>query len=151
MPKREFVSLIEQNMRVLDRLADKLKAETVTVSNYSRQQLTTLVRLHIGGRALLKDIARRELVTAPNLCASFRRLERDGMVLRTIDENDRRNTWYSVTEDGAKVAEQAMDIFRASIERLFNGVNKEDEARLTTALKTINELLKKMENKNAQN
>lgn len=121
----------------------------MVLAGYPRQQLSILVRLHIGGPAKLKDIARREIVPAPNLCAAFRKLERDGLVLRRIDENDRRNTWYSVTDNGAKIAAQAMNATRAVIEKLFSQLSRTDEDALTAALKTINNVLTKMELNNA--
>ena len=103
----------------------------------------------MGGPARLKDIARREMVTAPNLCAAFRKLERDGLVSRRVDEDDRRNTWYAVTQAGQQIAVQAVDAMRAAIEKLFADLSREDEVALTAALKTINGILNKMELTNA--
>lgn len=149
MAKKEFIKLMEDNVLLLDKLSDRLKRNPSQFSGYPRQQLSILVRLHIGGKAMLKDIARREFVTTPNLCATFRKLEKDGLVLRAIDEQDRRNTWYSVTEKGKILAEQAIEVFHESIGRLFEGLNKEDEKQLTLALKTINSILTKLEINNA--
>lgn len=149
MARKEFIKLLEANILILDKLSDKLKKEPVMLSKYPRQQLSILVRLHMGGPAKLKDIARREMVTAPNLCAAFRKLERDGLVLRQIDESDRRNTWYSVTDAGKQIASQAMDTMRSAIERLFSKLSRDDEFALTGALKTINSILTKMELNNA--
>ena len=112
---------------------------------YPRQLLSILVRLHNGGRAKLKDIARREHVSAPNLCAVFRRLEADNLVIRTIDEEDRRNTWYCVSDAGAELATVAMGLFRDGVERVFANISCEDEARLTDALRTMHNILKKVE------
>lgn len=151
MPRKEFVRLLEENVMTLDRLGDRLRLNPADLSGFPRQQLAALVRLHLGGRAKLKDIARREHVTSPNLCAMFRKLEHDGFVLRTIDEKDRRNTWYSVTPAGNEIAKNAIAIFRAGIEALFSNISVEDEETLTGALKTINDLLKKMEKNNAKN
>ena len=86
MAHKEFVKLFESNILLFDKLADRLKRAPSVLAGYPRQQLSILVRLHIGGPALLKEIARREMVTAPNLCATFRKLERDGLVSRRIDE-----------------------------------------------------------------
>lgn len=149
MARKEFVKLLEANILILDRLSDKLKKDPMVLSKYPRQQLSILVRLHMGGPAKLKDIARREMVTAPNLCAAFRKLERDGLVLRQIDEADRRNTWYSVTDMGKQIASQAMDAMRSAIEKLFSKLSRDDELALTGALKTINSILTKMELNNA--
>lgn len=149
MARKEFINLLEANIFILDRLSDKLKRFPVIFAGYPRQQLSILVRLHMGGPAKLKDIARREMVTAPNLCAAFRKLERDGLVLRKIDENDRRNTWYSVTKTGEKVANQAIESMRNTIEMLFSKLSRSDEDSLTKSLKTINGILTKMELANA--
>ena len=145
MARKEFVRLMEENIWTLDKIADKLRLDRVDTTVYPRQLMSILVRLHNGGRARLKDIARREHVSAPNLCAAFRKLEADGLVLRTIDEDDRRNTWYCVSESGADLARVAMDLFRSGIERVFANVSREDEARLTQALRTMHEILKKVE------
>lgn len=145
MPCKEFVKLMEENVLILDRLADKLRMDPAHLSGYSRQQMTVLVRLYLGGRAKLKDIARREQVSAPNLCAAFRKLECDGLVCRAVDENDRRNTWYSVTSHGAHLAAHAMETFRVGIGNMFAGIAPSDEVVLTDALQTVNRILKKME------
>ena len=145
MSRKEFIRLMESNIWLLDKYADKLRLDQAQVSGFPRQQMSILVRLHRGGRALLKDIARREFVSAPNLCAVFRKLESDGLVLRVVDENDRRNTWYSVTERGAELAETAMETFRNGVEKMFAALSKEQEAELTAALKTMNKIIMNME------
>lgn len=145
MSRKEFVRLMESNIWMLDKYADRLRTDNAHTSGFPRQQLSILVRLYQGGCAMLKDIARREFVSAPNLCATFRKLEADGLVLRTVDENDRRNTWYSVTERGVKIASESLERFREGVEQMFAGLSEEDEAELTAALKTMNKILSKME------
>ena len=149
MARKEFVSLLENNIWTLDRMADKVRFERVEKTGYPRQLMSILVRLHNGGRAKLKDIARREHVSAPNLCAAFRKLEHDGLVIRTTDDEDRRNTWYCVSPSGAELAIQAMDFFRVGIERLFANLTPADEKRLTDALRTMQEVLDNVELNNA--
>ncbi len=107
--------------------------------------MVVLVRLYMGGRARLKDIASRETVSAPNLCASFRKLEHDGFIARDIDERDRRNVWYSVTPAGEELARRVMENFRIGIDRMFANLPRADEERLTGALKIMNSVLKAME------
>ena len=144
MSRKEFISLLEDNIWMLDRLADKLRMDRVETTGYPRQMMSILVRLHQGGRARLKDIARREHVSAPNLCAAFRKLEQDGLVLRSIDENDRRNTWYCVSDRGSALALQAMELFRNGVEQMFSSLSASDERRLSDAMRTLNDILKNM-------
>lgn len=148
MPRKEFIRLMEENVFMLDRLADKLKIDPAKLSGYPRQLMQVLVRLNVCGKARLKDIARREGLSAPNLCASFRKLEQDGLVLRIADEKDRRNVWYDVTNDGHKLAERVMNTFREGIDQMFSGITGNVESRLTGALKELNSILSEMEHTN---
>ncbi len=97
----------------------------------------------------MKDLAAREFLPAPNLCAAFRKMERDGLVLRTVDENDRRNTWYSVTDRGVALATKFIEMFHNAISTIFKDIDKNDEEELIKSFKTMNGILTKMENKNA--
>ncbi len=145
MSRKEFVTLLENNIWTLDRLADKLRLDRAEATGYPRQLLSILVRLHNGGRAKLKDIARREHVSTPNLCAAFRKLEHDGLVVRTTDDEDRRNTWYCVSPRGAELSIHAMELFRDGAEKIFANISKGDEKRLTEALRTLNSVLENVE------
>ena len=145
MSRKEFVTLLENNIWTLDRLADKLRLDRAEATGYPRQLLSILVRLHNGGRAKLKDITRREHVSTPNLCAAFRKLEHDGLVVRTTDDEDRRNTWYCVSPRGAELSIRAMELFRDGAEKIFANISKDDEKRLTEALRTLNSVLENVE------
>ena len=145
MARKEFVRLIEENMTIMDRLMDRVKSKLMKNMEYTRSQMSVLVRLHLGGRALLKDIAYREFTTTPNLCATFKILEARGLVLREIDEHDRRNTWYSVTPKGAEVAKSMITAFEGIISEVFAGLSRDDEEKLTRSMATINEVISDME------
>ena len=145
MPRKEFIKLMEQNILTLDHMAQRLKLDPAKTSGYPRQQTAALVRLYVGGTARLKDIAGRDFNTVPNLCATFRKLEAQGLVSRSIDEADRRNTFYSITPAGEKVARVAIDIFRDGIGVMFANLTPRDEDKMIAALKTINDILNKME------
>jgi len=145
MARKEFIRLIEENMTIMDRLMDRMKSKMMKNMEFTRSQMSVLVRLHLGGRALLKDIAYREFTTTPNLCATFKNLESKGLVLREVDEHDRRNTWYSVTPAGANIAKKMIADFEGTIGEVFAGLSHEDEKKLTDAMTTINKVLSNME------
>jgi len=149
MVRKELVSLLEKNILLFAKLSERINRDLVDFGEYSRQQAQFLIRLYLGGRVRLKDLAAREFLPAPNLCAAFRKMERDGLVLRAVDEDDRRNTWYSVTERGAQVAGKFIDMFHQAIADIFKDINKSDEDELIKSFKTMNGILIKMESKNA--
>lgn len=145
MAHKDFIRLIEDNMRIMDRLMDHTKSKMMRNAEYTRSQVSVLVRLYLGGRALLKDIAYRECTTTPNLCATFKNLEAKGLVLREVDSKDRRNTWYSVTTKGANVAKDMIAEFENSIASIFAKLSREDEDKMVNAMSTINKVLENME------
>lgn len=149
MIRKELVSLLEKNILLFAKLSERINRDMINFGDYSRQQAQFLIRLYLGGRVRLKDLAAREFLPAPNLCAAFRKMERDGLVLRTVDEDDRRNTWYSVTESGAAVATKFIDMFHNAIATIFKDIDKNDEDELIKSFKTMNGILMKMESKNA--
>ena len=149
MVRKELVVLLEKNILLFAKLSERINRAQIDFAPYSRAQVQMLVRLYFGGRIRLKDLAAREFLPAPNLCTAFRKMERDGIVSRTVDENDRRNTWYSVTEKGAKLANHFIDMFHNAIAIIFKDINKDDEDKLIDAFKVMNTILLKMESKNA--
>ncbi|MBO7508664.1 MAG: winged helix-turn-helix transcriptional regulator [Alphaproteobacteria bacterium] len=149
MVRKELVSLLEQNILLFAKLSERINRAQVNFGEYSRTQAQLLIRLYLGGRTRLKDLAAREFVPAPNLCAAFRKMERDGVVMRAVDENDRRNTWYSVTEHGADIARGFINMWHQAIGVIFKDIDKEDEESLIQSFKTMNNILVKMGDKNA--
>ncbi len=149
MVRKELISLLEKNIILFSKLSERINRAQIDFRPYSRTQVQLLMRLYISGRTRLKDLAAREFVPAPNLCAAFRKMESDGIVSRTVDENDRRNTWYSVTEQGAKVATKFINMFHQVMATMFKDIEKADEEKLIESFKTMNCILEKMGDKNA--
>ncbi|MCL1902734.1 MAG: winged helix DNA-binding protein [Alphaproteobacteria bacterium] len=139
----ELLDLFENIMMTLSRLNERIK-DDIDRSIYSKQQLMTIVRLHLGGRARLKDIAKREMVPTSNLCLMLKNLEHDDLVMRSVDEADRRNTWYSLTPKGEKLARDSLRDLRARLAKMFVGIDKKDEQKMIGALYTMNEVLNKI-------
>lgn len=149
MVRKELINLLEKNILLFAKLSERINRDMISFGDYSRQQAQFLIRLYLGGRVRLKDLAAREFLPAPNLCAAFRKMERDGLVLRTVDENDRRNTWYSVTDRGVALATKFIEMFHNAISTIFKDIDKNDEEELIKSFKIMNGILTKMENKNA--
>ena len=149
MARKEFIRLMEENGLILERLLARIHQYPSQTIGYSRQQLMVLVDLSVSGRAKLKEIAHHQCMPTPNLCIMFRKLEAEGLVARTVDEEDRRNTWYSVTAKGRKVANQFRESVFDMIESFCNGLTSDEEKKLTKCFGDINTILKRVEEQNA--
>lgn len=149
MTHNEVTQLMAENMRIVGRLSSRLNPLFEQVSKNSRQQMSVLVRLYLAGKIKLKDFANREVISTANLCSVFRKLEAEKLVIRTIDKNDHRDTWYEVTKSGRVLAEKIIDKFMKGVESLCKVLPEQDEDMLAETVKTMNNILKKMENLNA--
>lgn len=149
MTHAEVTELMAENMRIMGRLSSRLQPLLEENTKYSRQQMSVLVRLYLAGKIKLKDFASREVISTANLCAVFRKLEQDKLVVRSVDENDHRDMWYEVTKSGRALSEKLIDKFMQGLESLCKVLPEQDEDRLAGTVKTINEILKKMEILNA--
>ena len=149
MTHNEVTSLMAENMRIISRLSSRLQPIFEETSRASRQQMSVLVRLYLSGKIKLKDFAAREVISTANLCSVFRKLESEKLVVRSIDENDHRDTWYEVTKSGKVMAEKMLDKFMSALESLCKVLPEEDEDTLAQTVKTMNTILKKMEVLNA--
>ena len=149
MTHTEVTNLMAENMRIMGRLSSRLQPLLEENSKSSRQQMSVLVRLYLAGKIKLKDFANREVISTANLCGIFRKLEAEKLVIRSIDENDHRDTWYEVTKSGRALAEKLIDKFMKGLEGLCKVLPEEDEDKLAETVRTINGILKKMEALNA--
>ena len=149
MTHDEVTRLMAENMRIMGRLSSRLQPLLEENAKYSRQQMSVLVRLYLAGKIKLKDFANREVISTANLCAVFRKLEQDKLVVRSIDENDHRDMWYEVTKSGKALADKLIDKFMHGLESLCKVLPEEDEDKLAETVRTINVILKKMELLNA--
>lgn len=149
MVKKELIGLLEKNIVLFAKLSERINRAQIDFGGYSRTQAQLLVRLYVGGRVRLKDLAAREFLPAPNICAAFRKMERDGVVLRTVDEDDRRNTWYSVTDVGADFARKIIEMLHNAIAVIFKDIDKNDEEELIRSFKSMHNILMKIGDKNA--
>ncbi len=132
----EFEKQIQSSYRIKKRIENSVGA-----INVSRQKLSTLISLRLAGKSKLKDIAEDTGSSPQSLCIMFNNLEKEGLIKREIDSNDRRNTYYSVSEKGDKMLKIVMVSVKKAILKVLDGMNDKDVEEFGKALKTINKIV----------
>jgi len=149
MTHAEITQLVSENMQILARFSRRLQSVFECGSKKSRQQMSFLIRLYLVGRIKLKDFANREAISTAGLCGILRKLEHAKLVVRSDDANDHRDVWYEVTKSGKNLAEKLIDKRVSALSELCKALPKEEEDKLAESMRTVNEILKKMEALNA--
>src|SRR5512141_2663411 len=123
-------------LHLLRRLAREDRA-----SGESPARLSALSVLVFGGPRAIGQLARDEGVSAPTMTRLVAGLERDGLVTRTADRDDRRSQRVAATERGREILVAGRARRVAALETLLAGVRTRDRQALEAAVRVIEERL----------
>lgn len=115
---RRWRSMMDENLRAIGQSAARFEALAAIMNSPSP---TAQV-----------DIARRLRIEGPTVTRMLDSLERDQLVQRSPDPQDRRTKQLRVTEDGEEALSQIFAITDAMRHKLLDGID-EEEIRTVTA------------------
>lgn len=127
----------------------RLLGATRRAENYLRDHLrvahaTTLPRFDVMAAlyrrrdaVTMSELSRMLLVSNGNATAVVDRLERDGLVVRTQSQADRRTVIVALTPAGLADFEVLAESHEAEVGRFFAGLAEEDLDQLTEILKRM--------------
>lgn len=107
------------------------------ISPLSALQLRTVLFIKQTGKTNMKDLAQYFGVTAPTATVMIDHLEREKLIKRLPDKNDRRITLIHITAKGEKRAAQAMDQIREKMDAVMAKLDAKEKAQLIKLLKKI--------------
>lgn len=108
------------------------------------QKVFMLDDLREVGKAKLKDIAAQTGHSTQNLCSLYNGLEKEGLIGREIDSNDRRNTYYFITKQGEKTLDENQQKARDVIKDIFSKLSNDDLNELKKCLVKTNCIIEKV-------
>lgn len=110
----------------------KAVAPTQAEFGLSGARFSVLRALYLsdGDRLPMKEIARRLLVTAPNVTRLVEGLARDGLVSRENNREDRRMVWIALTPEGRGLFETLRPQRIRQAERHFGKLDEEEKRLL---------------------
>lgn len=97
-----------------------------------------------GHRAKPIDIADHLGVTRGNMTGILDNLERDGLILRSEDDDDRRINYVSLTTKGKKHLDKMLPTHLKRTAQLVVGLNENDRHKMVKLLDTIRAEVKKL-------
>lgn len=115
--KGEYASALIKEISVLYTLKIKEAAEKLGIKNAYR---TLLSQLYVKDGGTQLSLADKTGMKAPTISITLRKMEKDGLVDRVVDEKDLRKTHVYLTEKGRKTT----DDLNAAIEKINDGFVK---------------------------
>jgi DNA-binding MarR family transcriptional regulator len=141
-PQTSFdtVQLADRLRPVLLRVGRELRREAREVG-VSPQQVTLMVAIKYAPGIGVRELAAREKVSAPAMSKHVDRLERDGYVIRTQSDSDKRRIGLTLTEEGARVLRRVRSRRTAWLATRLRGLTQEQLAAVEAAIDPLAELL----------
>ena len=140
--RKVAIEIIEFVINIKSYMRSKTKCkECPTITE---PQFRTLVNLEQSGKCGLKDLSEKIYVSSSSLCIMLNKLVEDNLVEREIDSKDRRNTFYSLSDNGkeflSKEREKRLLQLQEGIERL----SAEKRERLFKCIRELEEIFEEM-------
>lgn len=105
--------------------------------NINASQLHSLFEIKRNKSLNQDEIARRCNVDKGAVARSIRKLEEKGLVIKKIDENNRRQNIISLSEKGEEVIEKSQEILDKWEEEVFSDLSQEEKENLQNTLKNV--------------
>ena len=115
--KGEYASGLIKEIANLYTLRVRIEAENLGIKNAYR---TLLSQLYVKDGGTQLSLAEKTGMKAPTISITLRKMEKDGLVDRVVDEKDLRKTHVYLTEKGR----QTTDNLNAAVKRINDGFVK---------------------------
>ncbi|KEJ04061.1 MarR family transcriptional regulator [Clostridium botulinum A2B7 92] len=107
----------------------------------TEQQFVTLFILKKNKKITLKKLSTYICVSTSSLCIMLTRMMEEELVYREVDERDRRNTFYSLTEKGVNLIDKEIEGKVDNIEEKIMNLSLSQKEKLYEAIKNIEEII----------
>ena len=95
------------------------------------------------GKITISELAKKTRVLPSAISRTLKRHEEKGYVERTVNKNDRRNTYVEITDRGREVAQEVREIMRDYGEAVLSKFDEEELSMLISYLNNIYDIAKK--------
>lgn len=134
---RNWIAVVRAERAVVRELAKAIAPLDLKIG-----QLDVLMNLYRHPGLSQHDLARRLLVGRSNITMLLPQLEKQGLLRRDPDENDRRIMRLYLTGDGETKLMSAMDIYAALLDRVMAQATPDQCDRLGDQMRRISEALR---------
>ena len=142
-PRRETRADAELAPRLrltITRLARRLRQQA-DLPGVSPTQISALSTIDRDGPQTLGELAGLERVQPPTITSAVARMEEQGLVLRRVDERDRRIHRVEVTNAGRKLLDKSRSRKNAYLERRLHALSDDERATIERATALLEGIL----------
>ena len=132
-PMRTLGHFISRIHRGMTRIGDARLKEI----GFATAQLPVLSALRAGDNRTQTELARLAKVEQPTMAQLLARMERDGLIRREPDHDDRRSSLVSLTEGARERLAEGREILHQGNVDMTRGLSDDEAALLVTLLERV--------------
>ena len=136
----ERVEIIRQILW-LSRKHFQLNTAQLEETGIGSGQIPVLLELNRWGELNQRELAERTHVTPATMSGTLKRMEKNGFIIRTADENDARISRVRLTEEGKEQCKIARGIFDQTCRRMLDCLDDDSLSQLQSLLTRIQDHL----------
>lgn len=110
-------------------------------AKFNHSQFQVMLVLKEQGECPISDVAKRLLISTPNMTKLLNKLIDEGMINRVHDINDRRIVNISLTDEGDKFLEERFNLVKISMKDNLSSLSDNQLDKLYDSLSTLKEVL----------
>ena len=118
----------------------KMEYETIKAGGLTNSQFAVLEVLYSKGDLKICEIIEKILTTSGNVTVVIKNLEKDGLVSKNIDPEDKRSMLISITDKGKKVMDEIFPKHVDNINKIFDILTIEEKLELKKILKKFRDV-----------
>ena len=118
----------------------RIEYQTIKQSGLTPAQFGVLEALYNKGDLRICELIEKILTTSGNITVVIKNLEKEGLIEKKPDPNDKRSCIISLTEEGKKIIEDILPNHIKNIKEIFEVLTDEEKNTLKTILKKFKDL-----------
>lgn len=132
MDQKLFTYISKINMQLKLSLEKKLKTYKLNYNSFS-----VLKTLYNNGTNNVSYICEKLIIKNSSMSYVIKKLENKDLIIRTIDQDDKRNFNLKLTNKGIKLMDEVIVDYNDITEALLSNLNESDKKQITNYLKII--------------
>ncbi len=143
---KELISKSKLNLSTLvvftraEHAIHKREFQTIKESGLTNAQFGVLEALYNKGDLKICELIEKILTTSGNITVVIKNLEKEGLVTKNLDPEDRRAAIISITDKGRKIIEEILPEHIKNINKIFDILTDEEKNMLKDILKKFKNL-----------
>lgn len=138
----DYTGELEWLLRHVSAVIRKRGREILADFNITPPQLTALQVLQRSGNITIGELGERMYLAYSTATDLIDRMERNELVVRVRDSNDRRVVRLQILPKGEKLVDEVIARRKAYLGRILEEVNEEDRIHLMNSLKRLDDIMK---------